>query len=172
MEDGDQKESGGEFVAEGNFIILEDKDYETLLSEAAISTQKRAIRLLHKHGEHAHKMINAILPDSYLRPHKHENHHQAESFTSLKGKAELIFFRDNGEIDERVLLEGNKVVLVPVNKWHTVVTQEPCVLYIVKGQPEGGYNEATDKILAPWAPEELSDEGTRYLQDLKLRLGL
>jgi|SRR3990172_223869 len=167
MEGADQKESSGGFIAEGDFITLEDKDYDVLLSEAANSARKRAIRLLHKPEEHAHKMINAILPDSYIRPHKHENPHQAESFTSLKGKAELIFFRDKGEIDERVLLEGNKVVLVPVNKWHTIVAQEPCVLYIVKGQPEGGYNEATDKIPAPWAPKEGTEKGEQYLEQLK-----
>lgn len=170
MDEGGQ-DTGQVSTAELIITTFEEKDLEDLLSEAEISSRKRAIRLLHEPWEHAHKIINAILPDSYMRPHKHEDPHQSETFNSLKGKAHLILFDDNGEVSERVLLEGNRIVKVPINMWHMVVASEPSVLYIVKGQPEGGYNEKTDKVSALWAPEEMTEEGTRYLQDLKHKLG-
>jgi cupin fold WbuC family metalloprotein len=117
-------------------------------------------------------MINAVLSDSYLRPHKHENPDKLEIFSILKGVAAILIFDDSGKIIECVKLEENgktKIVETPPRTWHTFVVLSPeAVLYEII---EGKYNANTNKKFASWAPDEENlEEAKKYLNKLKIEI--
>ena len=47
-------------------------DFDALLGEASRSPRRRAIYRLHEHEEPVQRMLNAMLPGTYVQPHKHE----------------------------------------------------------------------------------------------------
>jgi len=98
------KEEAAELATSEEVLVLDENFYDSLISEAYQSSRERALKTLHKPWEHANKMINAILPESYIRPHKHKSPHHSEVFSVLKGEAELIFFEEDGKVSERVLM--------------------------------------------------------------------
>ena len=149
----------------------------TALDLAKKNSRQRAIIRIHQDlADENHLMVNAILGDSYVQPHKHEEKEKTESFRILKGRAFVVFFDDEGKIEKKIEMsaepDGRKVVVVRPDKWHTVVpVGEVTLLLEAKRQPEGGYNPDTDKTMAPWAPNESDTEaGQKYLQDLVANL--
>ena len=55
-------------------------------------------------GFPAHRLLNAIEPDSYIRPHRHLDPLKDETFIILKGKLGIIVFDNDGGINEKILL--------------------------------------------------------------------
>lgn len=121
------------------------------------------------------RMLNAMEPGTYIRPHKHENPDKREAFFALSGSLCILEFDDLGEIREYTILNaarGNFGVEIPARTWHSIISLETgSVAYEVK---DGPYNPADDKDFAPWAPEEGSGEAADYLCMLtgKLRLSI
>ena len=161
---------------------------DELLLEARTAPRLRAIRRLHGGDwEHAHRMLNALVPGTYVRPHYHPDRYQGEGFILLRGRMALLIFDDQGDVDSgrsRVLRAGVAGVAgvaglpglmdnyclgidLPPRVWHGLVALEESVIYEVKGQPVGGYAQANDKCFAPWAPEEGSNEASDYLRHLE-----
>ena len=128
-------------------------------------------------NERYFRMLNAMDKDSYARPHKHPNEACVESFRSLRGKAQVVFFNESGEITDIQPLddETENEVQIPPNRVHTIVATEDCVLYEEMKQPADGYQSGRDKIEPEWAPVELIDnkppsEGIEYLGYLRQRV--
>lgn len=146
---------------------------EGLLGEARISARRRAIRRLHSGDwEHCHRMLNALVPGTYVQPHRHPDRHQGEGFIILKGRLALLIFDDDGSVDaglSRVLSPEDGVLGIDIASgiWHSLVALEECVIYEVKGQPPGGYVQADDKEFAPWAPAEGEPSVDGYLRSLE-----
>jgi cupin fold WbuC family metalloprotein len=155
---------------------------DELLLEARAAPRLRAIRRLHGGDwEHAHRMLNALIPGTYVRPHYHPDRYQGEGFILLRGRMALLIFDDLGSVDSarsRVLRAGVANVAgeadnyclgidLPPRVWHGLVALEETVIYEVKGQPAGGYVQANDKCFAPWAPEEGSNGASDYLRHLE-----
>lgn len=145
----------------------------TALDLAKKNSRQRAIIRIHQDlTDENHLMVNAILGESYVPPHKHEEKEKTESFRILKGKAFVVFFDDDGKVEKKIEMnaepDGRKVVVVRPDKWHTVVpVGEATLLLEAKRQPPGGYNPVTDKTMAPWAPDQSDIEaGQKYLQSL------
>lgn len=101
------------------------------------------------------RLLNAMQPDTYVQPHKHESPDKREVFILLTGKALVVTFNNNGEIEEHFILSrelGNFGVEIPEKKWHTVIVlEEDTVVYEVK---DGPYSPVDDKNFAEWAPKE------------------
>lgn len=148
-----------------------------LLREARISARRRAIRRLHSGDwEHCHRMLNALVPGTYVQPHRHPDRHQGEGFIILKGRLALLIFNNDGTVDvgsSRVLSPEDGVLGIDIASgiWHTLVALEECVIYEVKGQPPGGYVQANDKEFAPWAPAEGEPSADGYLRSLEQAAG-
>lgn len=138
-------------------------ELDNLLAEAKQLPRKRAILRLHEHHEPVQRMVNAILPGSYVTPHKHENPDKVELFSLLLGWVAVVQFNDLGEIVEvQTLSESSPTRLVEIapRTYHTVIAQEPsAVLEII----EGPYNAETHKKFAPWAPREEHLRARDYL---------
>jgi cupin fold WbuC family metalloprotein len=141
-------------------------DIEQLIHQAGQSPRKRAIFRLHEHEELVQRMVNALLPGTYIPPHKHENPDKVELFSILTGKVAVVRFSASGDVDDVLLLDANgatKIVDIPPRTYHSVVPLEPsAVLEIIQGP----YVEATHKQFARWAPVEASPQAGEYLMQL------
>jgi len=112
-------------------------------------------------------MLNAIEPDSYIRPHRHLDPGKMEIFLALKGKGAVYLFDDNGKVDDIFLIEeGGETVAVeiPPGLWHTILSlKKGSVFFEIK---DGPYVPATDKDFAPWAPQAGDPNCQEYLNRL------
>ncbi len=149
------------------------------LNLAEKNPRKRAIVRIHeKLSDENHLMINAILGESYVQPHKHDELEKTEIFRIIKGKALVVFFDEEGRVEDKIEMDsdpdGRKIVTVRPGKWHTVIPMsDETVLLEAKKQPAGGYNPETDKEMAPWAPDQKDIEfGLKYIMKLKGELDI
>jgi len=97
-------------------------------------------------ADKSQRMLNAIEPGTELPVHRHRN--TSESFIILRGSAEEIFYDDQGNITERVLMQpGSDCVGVNIEKgrWHRIVSLEPDTVIF----------EAKDGAYEPVSPEDI-----------------
>ena len=138
-------------------------EIEQLIWQAKKSKRKRAILRLHQHEEPVQRMINALVPGTYVRPHKHENPDKVELFSILKGKATVLKFNTIGEVEAVLDLDEQgpiKIIEIPPRTYHSIVALQPSALLEII---DGPYVEATHKQMAPWAPAEGSPKASDYL---------
>jgi cupin fold WbuC family metalloprotein len=152
---------------------IDDSALDELIAQARQVPRLRSIRSFHMGDwEHCHRMLNALIPGTYVRPHCHASEYQSESFILLRGKLALLFFDDAGQvnfINSRILSPSDGLfgVDIPPAIWHSLVALEETVIFEVKGHPAGGYVAERDKNFAPWAPEEGSPKSVEYLLELE-----
>jgi len=112
------------------------------------------------------RLINAMEPDTYLRPHRHKNPDKIEIFLLLRGKAALFLFDDDGNITEHFILDPEMGVYggeIPADVWHTlVVLASGSVVYEVK---QGPYAPLSRENMAPWSPAPEDTEGVKQFMD-------
>ena len=101
------------------------------------------------------RMLNAMEPDTYIQPHKHENPDKVEVFFSLRGRLLVVEFDDKGNIIDHIILDsskGNFGTEIAPRTWHTIMSLDKnAVAYEIK---DGPYSPKDDKNFAPWAPNE------------------
>jgi len=124
---------------------------------------------IHPHdGFPAQRLLNAIEPDSYIRPHRHLDPLKDETLVIIRGRLGVILFADDGTIGERMLLEVCGEVLgadLPRGCFHTAVSlAEGTVFFEAKAGP---YLPLTAEETAPWSPSESSPQAAAYLESLK-----
>lgn len=142
------------------------------ISMAKKSERKRKNFNFHEHeNDLLQRMLNALEPETYVRPHKHENPDKREVFIVLRGKLAFFIFDDMGNIKTIEILEAdseNFGIEIEAGVWHTLVSlQTGTVIYEIK---DGPYNPENDKNFAEWSPEEFSDKAQQYLEKLKNKL--
>lgn len=131
--------------------------------------RRRHIIRFHELDEPFQRMLNAIEPDSYTRPHRHLDPPKAEVFVVLRGSALVVRFSDTGEPLEGILLDADgpaRGIEIPVGAWHCLISLESgTVLFEAK---EGPYTQSGDKSFAPWSPPETDKEaGQQLLANLR-----
>lgn len=117
--------------------------------------------------EPSQRMLNAIEPGSYIRPHRHLDPPKSEAFLALRGTLAVIVFASDGRIEEVRCISPRSsclgVELAP-GQWHTVVALEPgTVCYETKPGP---YLPLSENDFAPWAPAEGTAEAATCLARL------
>ncbi len=157
-------------------IRITDESIDGISHDAAASSRMRSIYNYHRtYDDLLQRMLNALEPGSYVRPHKHENPDKTEVFLILRGRALAVEYDDRGEISDHFILDyrkGRKGVEVPPREWHSFIAlTQGTVMYEAKTGP---YDKKTDKVFAPWAPEENTPEGYEFaanvLRKLKVRV--
>ena len=128
-------------------------------------------RLRKNHNLHSadhsrcHRLLNAIEPASYIRPHRHLDPEKDEGFILMSGALGVITFGNDGKVAETVLLSpatGNRAVDISYATFHTAVSLKPgTVFYECKAGP---YLPLRDEEKASWAPQEGSPETKAYLE--------
>ena len=154
--------------------LLNNQLIENVASQAKKSPRKRMNLNFHETLDaNVQRMLNAIEPDSYIQPHKHENPDKFEAFFILRGKALVIEFDDTGKITEYHTLStssDNWGIEIAPKKWHCLVSLEPgTVIYEIK---DGPYSALNDKNFATWAPKEGSPDCGKYIKSLLSSCGI
>lgn len=154
-----------------NPLIAQPIDQELLeltTKKALKSPRKRMNHNFHQPEDVIQRFLNAIEPDSYIRPHRYINPDREEIFLVLTGKGAVVMFDDNGAIEKIHLLDaslGFWGVDIPGGLYHAIISIEPgSVFYEVK---QGPYDPEADKGFAPWSPKEGSEEAAEYLIQLR-----
>ena len=121
------------------------------------------------HGDDspAHRLLNAMEPASYIRPHRHLDPFKDETFMIIRGSLGILVFDDNGAVTEKLLLAAggeNCGADIPSGVFHTAVSlREGTIFFEAKAGP---YLPLKDAEKAPWAPEEGAAAG-EYLAALQ-----
>jgi cupin fold WbuC family metalloprotein len=117
------------------------------------------------------RLLNAMEPSSYIRPHRHLDPNKDETFLVVRGRLGVILFSDSGQVTGSVLLDTAGATLgidIPAGVFHTAVSlAEGTVFFEAKAGP---YLPLTEDEKAPWSPEEDSAEVGEYLYSLKRAL--
>ena len=141
---------------------------DQVVKEARASERRRMNFNFHQLEDPANRMLNAIEPESYIRPHRHLEPPRDEAFFVLRGKGVVALFKDDGSVEHvcRLDLETeNFGTDIPAGWYHTIVSlQSGSVFYEVKAGP---YEPAKAKEFASWAPGDNTPEAAVYLEQLK-----
>lgn len=145
---------------------------------ADVSAQAKQNKRLRQHSnihkdyqENCQRLFNAIEPGSYIRPHRHALDPRKELLLAVRGRMAFIEFDAHGQVlgvqifgTERYGTDISIGLEISPESWHTVVALEPgSMLFEVKAGP---FHPDRPKELAPWAPEEFSNEASSYLAQL------
>jgi cupin fold WbuC family metalloprotein len=146
----------------------------------AASHSCRGRKNLNLHIEYAdpcQRLFNAIGVDSYIPPHRHFQDPKEETLIAVRGLFALVIFDEVGGIKkickfgtENFFAKGvvNIGVELSPDVWHTVIALvENSILLEVKSGP---FIPAAAKEMAPWAPEEGTSDGAKYLSQLRLKI--
>jgi cupin fold WbuC family metalloprotein len=151
-----------------SLAVLDHDLLERTVRYARESPRRRVIAPFHRsEQEPLQRMLNAIQPDSYVRPHRHLDPPKAEAWIVLRGALLFFTFHDDGQIDRQLVVRAQGpcfgVDLVP-GVYHSFIVLEPdTVIYEVKNGP---YQATSDKAFAPWAPVEGSAAAQPYMRSL------
>lgn len=151
-----------------NIKVIDRAMLEQLKRDAAASPRQRANVNLHaNYDDLVQRLFIAMLPNSYVRPHRHIQAHKWEFFMVVEGSVDLLFFDDKALLTKRVTLAAGSHcvgVEIPPNVWHATVCYEPVVFMEVK---QGPYEVTGDKGFADWAPAEGEESVGHFLSLLK-----
>lgn len=108
-------------------MILDSKLFDELSEEARKSPRLRMNRdMRNSAGDKSQRMLNAIEPDTELPVHRHKN--TSETCIVLRGTAEELFYDENGDITERIIMKPESDccgVNIAAGRWHKIVSLEP-----------------------------------------------
>jgi len=142
---------------------------QRVTSEAMESPRLRKNYNIHPSDKsHCHRLLNAIEPSSYIRPHRHLDPEKDEAFIIMSGRLGIVIFADDGTVTKTLLLsqeKGNLAADIPHGIYHTALSLETGTLfYEAKAGP---YLPLTDDEKASWAPEEGEQTAKEYLERLR-----
>src|SRR5881296_3880207 len=75
-------------------VRIDQRLLDAAVAEARLSPRKRIILRFHEHEEGLHRMLNAIEPESYVRPHQHVDIYKPEAFVALRGSVLVVRFAE------------------------------------------------------------------------------
>ena len=118
------------------------------------------------------RLLNAMEPGTYLRPHRHLNPAKDEIFLLLRGKVAVFLFSQDGNISAFSFVfakEGAYGAEIKAGTWHgLLVLESGSVIYEIK---QGPFAPLAPENLAPWSPEAEDTEGVKkYLEWLESQI--
>ena len=133
---------------------------DQLTQRARELPRRRANLNLHDGAEApVQRMLMALEPGTYVRPHRHPQANKWELLTALRGALTVLCFDEDGQVSERLefTADGARIGMeTPPGVMHMVLSQAPgSIMLEVK---EGPYDPATASEFAVWAPEEGTPE--------------
>jgi cupin fold WbuC family metalloprotein len=153
----------------GDLALLSSALIATVIEHSRTHPRRRMLLPFHKTADDGlHRMLNAVQPDSYVRPHRHADPPKAEAWIMLRGAAAFFTFEDDGRVRACARLAAGSDVFgvdLVAGVYHTVLALEPdTVFYEAKTGPYAPHN---DKAFAPFAPEEDTPSAAEYLAWLR-----
>ncbi len=148
--------------------IIDRDILDNLSAEARTNPRLRKNYNIHPSDDFCcHRLLNAIEPGSYIRPHRHLDPVKDETFVILRGKLAVFTFDEEGHVVFQTLLAacGETIAIdIPHGVFHTGVSLEPGTIFFEA--KAGPYVPIAEAEKAAWSPVEGGPEVTRYLADL------
>jgi cupin fold WbuC family metalloprotein len=115
------------------------------------------------------RLLNAMEPETYIRPHRHTQPPKNESIILLRGALDILIFDDCGTLIRRESLSvtsGNYAIDIPSDSWHgLIVRQTGTVIYEIKTGP---YHPVAEGDIASWSPDPENKEAVKaYIEAMK-----
>ncbi|QOX80228.1 WbuC family cupin fold metalloprotein [Trichlorobacter lovleyi] len=149
-------------------ITVDCQLLDQLTEKARTSPRLRMNHNFHPANESAcHRLLNAIEPGSYIRPHCHLDSEKDETFVLLRGRLGVICFDASGNVTETALLVAGTdqtVITIPHGIFHTAASLVPGTIFFEA--KAGPYIPFTQAEVASWAPSDTDSSSTAYLQQL------
>lgn len=150
-------------------MLITQAMLSALTLEAKAHPRRRKNRNFHAdNSAPAHRLLNALEPDSYVRPHRHLDASKDETIVALKGRFGVVMFDAAGRIMEQAVIspEGACVgVNIAHGTFHSIVALDPgSVFFEAKAGP---YVPIVAAELAEWAPSEGDAAAVGYLSGLR-----
>ncbi|HWI39976.1 MAG TPA: WbuC family cupin fold metalloprotein [Verrucomicrobiae bacterium] len=150
-------------------MIIIDEGLLDQVSAAAASSPRLRRNLNFHRGDDApsQRLLNALEPGTYVRPHRHLEEGKEETMLVVRGRMGILTFGEHGEVLEKVLLEPGDVrgVCIPPDTFHTVLSLQPGTVFFEA--KDGPYRPVSDKEWGGWAPQEGTPEADAYLRLLR-----
>lgn len=147
---------------------------DKLTAQAKTASRGRINHNFHRSlDEPLHRLLNALEPGTYVRPHRHKNPDKEESFVLLRGKVVFFIFDDQGNILSRHFLspaDGAYGMDIEAGVWHSLVVLESgSVIYETKLGP---FAPLSEENMAPWSPPAEDIEAAKaYMEMLMGKAG-
>lgn len=149
-------------------ITVDKLVLDQLTEKAKASPRLRMNHNFHPANESScHRLLNAIEPGSYIRPHCHLDPEKDESFVLLRGQLGVICFDAAGEVTETArLIAGSDqtVITIPHGVFHTAVSLASGTIFFEA--KAGPYIPFLQAEIASWAPADTDTASRDYLQQL------
>lgn len=105
-----------------------DKNLLDKLSGKALASERLRMNfdMRNSPADGSQRMLNALEPGTELPIHRHRN--SSESCFVVRGSAEEVFYDDEGNETERVMMKaGSECIGVNIEKgrWHKIISLEP-----------------------------------------------
>lgn len=144
-----------------------------LAAEAAASPRRRRNRNFHAaDGDCAHRLLNALEPDSYVRPHRHLDPSKDETIIAVRGRFGVVEFAEDGTVQRSMeIAPGGPAIGIDIahGTFHSVLALEPgSVFFEAKAGP---YVPITDAEKAAWAPAEGEAGAAAFLARMRALFG-
>ncbi|MCD8270292.1 MAG: WbuC family cupin fold metalloprotein [Parabacteroides sp.] len=150
--------------------IINEQLLDTTTTRAKQSPRLRMNYNFHEQPDDPiNRLLNAMEPGTYIRPHRHLNPDKEEIFLLLRGKAVVFLFDNDGKITEQQLLDpktGTYGAEIKAGVWHCFPVLEPgTVIYEIKTGP---FAPLSPENMASWSPAPKNEEAVKkYLEQLK-----
>lgn len=150
--------------------IVDQKLLDQVSARAQASQRLRMNHNLHQLEDRVQRMLNALEPETYVRPHRHIDPPKVEMFVILRGKSAVLIFDDAGNLKNTIILSPEDIcaVDIPAGHWHSLIALERGT--VVMEAKDGPYIASTDKDFASWAPRENSRDAALWLEDMRARI--
>lgn len=119
-------------------MVVDNKILDNLSEQAKANPRLRqAMDLRNSTEDLSQRMLNALEPGTIMPIHRH--HASSETVVILRGRIRWIFYDDNGNETERVVLDADgdlRMLNVEKDRWHSLECLESgSVLYESKDGP-------------------------------------
>lgn len=119
-------------------MVIGEEIIEGLTAQAKASPRLRMnLDLRNSAEDGSQRMLNALEPGTVLPIHRH--HDSSETVVIVRGKIQWVFYDENGNETERVVLDADgdpRMLNVEKDRWHSLVCLESgSVLYESKDGP-------------------------------------
>lgn len=135
-------------------IEITDELINQVTSEAKEDPRLRKNYNFHKDlNDPVNRMLNALEPGTYLRPHRHLETGKTGVLLLLKGSLKVVFFDDEGLVVNSVILSkecGVHGIEIAPDEWYSIIVlEEGTVVYEIKPGP---YVPLSENAFASWSP--------------------
>ena len=151
--------------------LITHETVDRLVERAEKSPRRRLNLNFHRdHEEPCHRLLNAVEPFSYVRPHRHASPTKDETAITVRGSFGVVLFDHEGRVTESLTMTAGGDafgVNIPHGVYHTFMALEPgSVFFEAKAGP---FQPLTEDEIAPWSPPPDDPSAESYWRDLRKR---